>query len=292
LVPLLMERIRNYFDGAEPQDADVDPDLALQLLDASLGDVDVAAGFFWDNYLANASRLSPAKRQQQQQQQPSSSAKRKRAESKPGALSHADSAAHAADADADTDTSAPNDHQNDNDLNGSQREEPDNEGSRAIRPPHRPNDHNDQDGRGVDHVENNPPQQPPAPQMAVAVAVAAVDAVADAVAADAVNPPAAINNQVDDDDDMNDAGQNPNPDANDEAIAGSVSVSDDEGGAGIWRMERRRRQPDIDDGAVLRNISLAGNVSDGIARAPVRNQDADVVDRQRVVRDDSLDQGK
>ena len=208
LLPLLMERILNYFDGAEPPDAGVDPDLALQLLDASAGDIDVAAGFFWDNYLANASRLSPAKRQQDA----SSSAKRKRADSSSSGLSKADPYS-----DADADTSAQNDHQNQNyDDNEGQGEAPDHEALRAIRQ-YLQGRLNHEDGphvdiHDVDHFDDNPPQ-PPAPHMGVA----------------AVNPPVVNNNQVADDDEMHHAGQMPNADGNVEAIAGSVSVSDDEG---------------------------------------------------------------
>ena len=218
LVPLLMERIHDYFDGGDPQDldAELDPELALQLLEASSGDIDVAAAFFWDNYLASASRFLPGK----EQQDTSPSGKRKRSDAPSSASTRA--AAR---------KSPPHD--------GRELEE--HEDVRTIRQRLEGRFNREgEDRTDVDHPANQDPPPPPAA---------------------AVNN----NNEVDFEDGVEEAEDIPEREANPDAIAGSVSVSDDEG-AGIWRTERRRRQPVQNEDAVHRNIGigrLTRNVSNG-----------------------------
>ncbi|KAI2501585.1 hypothetical protein MHU86_12856 [Fragilaria crotonensis] len=219
LVPLLMKRIRDYFDGGDPQDldAELDPELALQLLEASSGDIDVAAAFFWDNFLASASRFPPGKGQQDN----SPFGKRKRSDASSSASNRA---------------------------------------AARKSPPHRGHD-----------LEGKRRHPPPPPVLAVN-----------------------NNNQVDVEDDMEEADDIPEREANPDAIAGSVSVSDDEG-AGIWRTERRRRQPVQNEDAVHRNIGvgrLTRNVSNG-AELPVHDgADNDDSTRALQIRDcDDADPG-
>ena len=254
-IPLLIQRIRNYFDGSDPPDTELDPDLLRQLLEASSGDVNVAAGFFWDNYLASASRMSPGKRQQDS----SSSDKRKRSDS---------SSRRSSSAAARRQQLAPqgNENEKENDREDVNDEEED---VRTIRRrlEGRFNQADGQEEEDLDMDMESVGNQEPIPAAAVAVA--------------AINN----NNQVDDDDDddMDEADQIPNPDADDDAIAGSVSVSDDEG-AGIWRMERRRRQAIQDDDTVRRNIGIgriSRNISDRVEPPPGN----DNVDRSRQVVD-------
>lgn len=247
LVPLLMERIRDYFDGGDPQDldAELDPELALQLLEASSGDIDVAAAFFWDNFLASASRFPPGKVQQDN----SPFGKRKRSDASSSASNRA--AAR---------KSPPH--------RGHDLEE--NEDVRTIRQRLEGRFNREgEDRTDVDHPSNQDPPPPP---------VLAVN----------------NNNQVDVEDDMEEADDIPEREANPDAIAGSVSVSDDEG-AGIWRTERRRLQPVQNEDAVHRNIGvgrLTRNVSNG-ADLPVHDgADNDDSTRALQIRDcDDADPG-
>ena len=233
-VALLMERIRDYFDGADPQDSDaeLDPALALQLLEASSGDIDMAAAFFWDNYLASASRLPQAK----VEQDVSTSGKRKRSDA-----SSTGSARAAA-------RRSPHHHDS----------EEENVKVRPIRQRLEGRFNREDEYRADDNHPIN--EGLPAPPVA------------------AVNN----NNQVDFEDAMEGAGEMPAADANPDAMAGSVSVSDDEG-AGIWRTERRRRQAGEDDDALHRNVGLGRltrSVSNGADLPPV-NDGADNDDSSR-----------
>lgn len=55
---LLIRRVRHYFDDTNPSHATLSIVHARRLLEASSGDLDLAAGFYWDEYFANTSNAS------------------------------------------------------------------------------------------------------------------------------------------------------------------------------------------------------------------------------------------